>query len=81
MSEDDEMIQENSVGEIQTATIDLADAVEEVEQALDTLGVDRRTSMPQDQNCLEYRIRDAHALLTGAKNQLADEAGEGYDDL
>lgn len=77
----DQLVEENSAGTIQTATVDLADAVDEVEQALDSLDVDRRTSMPQDEDSLEYRIRDAHALLTDAKDQLADEAGEGYENL
>ena len=75
MARDDELIEDNSIGEIQTASISVGQALTELESAMRELGIDRRSSMPQDKNCLEYRLRDAHANLEGAENELREEAG------
>ena len=71
----DELIEDNSIGEIQTASISAGQALSELESAMRELGIDRRSSMPQDVNCLEYRLRDAHASLQGAEDELREEAG------
>ena len=70
----DELVNENSTGTVQSASIDVGASLSQLESAMKQLGIDRRSSMPQDVNSLEYRLRDAHANLQGAKNEL--EEGE-----
>lgn len=70
---DDPLLEDISIGRIQTSAIDVENALESLEAAMSNLDIDRRASMPQDKNSLEYRLRDAHANLQGAKNELQDE--------
>ncbi len=76
----DDLIEDCSIGEKQTAAVALANALEEIERACDALGIDRRTSMePLPVNSIEYRLRDGRNMVEGVKNELADDVG--YDDI
>lgn len=78
MSDDtDELIADMSVGMVQNTSITAEEALEQLERLMSQLDIDRRTSMPNDPNSLEYRLRDAHANLQGVERELKAEAG--YD--
>lgn len=72
-SEQDELIADRSSGEIRMAAFSAEESLDKLESIIKHLGIDRRSSMPQDKNCLEYRLRDAHASLQGATNELKEK--------
>ena len=72
-----DLIDENAIGVVQDASISVGHSLSELEAAMSTLGIDRRTAMPDDEDSLEYRLRAAHAKLKSAENELREEAG--YD--
>lgn len=74
----DELVEENGGGVVQTAAISAEDSVDALEAAMSILGIDRRSAMPDDEECLEYRLRDAHDQLTSAAIELNEE-GFGED--
>jgi len=77
MSDNDPLIEESGYGSIETAALDVDNSEKQIQAALKQLGVDRRSSMPDDEECLEYRLRSALDEINDVKEELADEVN--YD--
>lgn len=77
MSDEDPLIEQSAYGSIETATIDVDNAEKQIQAALKQLGVDRRSSMPDDEDCLEYRLRSALDEINDVKEELSEEVN--YD--
>lgn len=71
----DDLLTEQSIGEVQDASISLGQSLTELDSVMSSLGIDRRTAMPDDESSLEYRLRQAYQHLSESEDELREEAG------